>query len=229
MTVSRLAVYYRGRLLLPLLGSVTTTSYVDRLHVRLVSGQSPDDFADRADNLAHGFGAMACRIRTAGPGAVTVELVRRDALAAIIPALPVPEHTNLQALHVGGREDGTPCAIRLHGSHVLLAGSTGAGKASILWAIIRAMLPALQAGTCRVLAADPKLMELAYGRAIFDRYGRYESGPEYIIGMLEDAVAGMQARASQLAGRRTGEAQVRRCDRSQGIPAPAFDSRHGGR
>jgi len=201
MTISRLAVYYRGRLLLPLLGPVTTTSYLDRLHVRLVSGQSPDDFADRADNLAHGFGALACRIRTAGPGAVVVELVRRDALADIMRALPVPEHTNLRALHVGRREDGTPWKIRLHGSHVLLAGSTGAGKASILWAIIRALLPALQSGLVEVLAADPKLMELAYGRPIFDRYGRYESDPERIVGMLEDAVTSMQLRAGKLAGR----------------------------
>jgi len=200
MTISRLAVYYRGRLLLPLLGPVTTTSYLDRLHVRLVAGQSPDDFADRADNLAHGFGALACRIRAAGPGAVVVELVRRDALAAIIPALPVPDRPDLRALHVGRREDGTPWTIRLHGSHVLLAGSTGAGKASLLWGIVRALLPALHDGTCRVLAADPKLMELAYGRPIFEAYGRYESSPERIVGMLEDAVTSMQTRASKLAG-----------------------------
>jgi DNA segregation ATPase FtsK/SpoIIIE, S-DNA-T family len=201
MSIARLAVYYRGRLLLPLLGPVTTTSYLDRLHVRLVSGQSSDDFVDRADNLAHGFGALACRIRTAGPGAVVVALVCRDALAKVIPALPVPDRTDLRSLAIGRREDGSPWTIRLHGSHILLAGSTGAGKASILWAIIRAMLPALHAGTVRILAADPKLMELAYGRPIFDRYGRYKSDPEQIIAMLEDAVAGMQTRAGRLAGR----------------------------
>jgi DNA segregation ATPase FtsK/SpoIIIE, S-DNA-T family len=201
MTISGLAVYYRGRLLLPLLGPVTSTCYLDRLHVRLISGRSPDDFAARSDNLAHGFGALSCRIRTAGPGAVVVELVRRDALAAVIPALPIPDRTDLRAVHVGRREDGTPWTIRLHGSHVLLAGSTGAGKASILWAIIRALLPALHDGTARVLAADPKLMELAYGRPIFDRYGRYECDPERIIAMLEDAVTSMQTRAGVLAGR----------------------------
>ena len=70
MTISRLAVYYRGRILLPLLGPVTTTGHTDRLYVRLVSGQSADDFAARADNLAHGFGAIACRIRRSSPGAV---------------------------------------------------------------------------------------------------------------------------------------------------------------
>jgi len=30
-------------------------------------------------------------------------------------------------------------------------------------------------------AADPKLMELAYGRAIVDRYGRYAADPAAIV------------------------------------------------
>jgi len=200
MTISRLAVYYRGRLMLPLLGPVTSTGFTDRLLVGLISGQSASDFASRADNLAHGFGAIACRIRAASPGSLVIELVRRDALAAIVPALPVPEHVDLGAVPIGRQEDGNPWLIRLHGSHVLLAGSTGAGKASVLWAIIRGILPALGDGTARIFGADPKLMELAYGRALFDRYGRYESEPALIVGMLEDAVADMQARATSLAG-----------------------------
>ena len=201
MTITRLAVAYRGRLLLPVLGNVTSTGYTDRLNVRLVSGQSAADFAVRAENLAHGFGALACRIRTATPGAVVVELVRRDALAAVIPALPIPQHADVKAVPVGRRENGSLWQMRLHGSHVLLAGSTGAGKASLLWGIIRGLLPALADGTARILGADPKLMELAYGRGLFDRYGRYESDPEAIVAMLEHAVADMQARAARLAGR----------------------------
>jgi DNA segregation ATPase FtsK/SpoIIIE, S-DNA-T family len=164
MTVAGLAVRYRSRPLLPRLGRVSVTSHVDRLEVRLVAGQSPDDFAARAGNLAHGFSAMSCRIRAASPGAVVVELVRSDALAGIIPALPTPQHADLRAVPVGRREDGCPWTIRLHGSHVLLAGSTGAGKASLLWGIVRGILPALADGTAKILGADPKLMELAYGR-----------------------------------------------------------------
>ncbi len=45
MTIGRLAPMYRGRLLLPVLGKVTSTGYTDRLAVRLVSGQSAADFA----------------------------------------------------------------------------------------------------------------------------------------------------------------------------------------
>ena len=39
------------------------------------------------------------------------------------------------------------------------------------------MLPAMAAGLVRIWACDPKLMELAFGRALFDRYGRYAADP----------------------------------------------------
>ena len=201
MTIADLAPQYQGRILLPVLGKVTATRYTDRVQVRLVSGQSAADFAGRAENLAHGFGALLCRVRTAQSGAVLLEFVRRDALAALVPAHPVPARPDLKALPVGRREDGLPWLVKLHGTHVLIAGATGAGKASLLWGLIRAMFPLMQAGLARVLAADPKLMELAYGRVIFDTYGAYAADPESIAVMLEQAVADMQARAARFAGR----------------------------
>jgi DNA segregation ATPase FtsK/SpoIIIE, S-DNA-T family len=166
MTIADLAPRYRGRIILPVLAKVTSTQYGDRVAVRLVSGQCAADFAARADNLAHGFGAMLCRVRTARSGAVVLEFVRRDALAVIIPALPIPVRADLKALPVGRREDGLPWLVKLHGTHVLVAGATGAGKASLLWGLVRAMFPLMRRGLVRVLAADPKLMELAYGRVI---------------------------------------------------------------
>jgi DNA segregation ATPase FtsK/SpoIIIE, S-DNA-T family len=201
MTIGRLAPLYQGRVLLPVLGKVSATRFTDRVPVRLVSGQSAADFAARADNLAHGFGAMLCRIRSATPGALVLEFVRRDALATIIPALAILAPVDLRALPVGRREDGLIWVVRVHGTHMLIAGATGAGKASLLWSIVRALLPAMVAGLVRVWAADPKLMELAYGRAIFDRYGRYAATPAAIVAMLEDAVEQMQARAAIFAGK----------------------------
>ena len=199
-SIADLAPWYQGRIILPVLVKVTSTRYVDRVHVRLVSGQCAADFADRADNLAHGFGALLCRVRTARSGAVVLEFVRRDALAAVVPALPVPDRPDLAALPVGRREDGLPWLIRLHGTHLLIAGATGAGKASLLWGLVRAMLPLMRAGLVRMLAADPKLMELAYGRVIFDTYGAYAANPAAIAAMLDAAVADMQARAARFAG-----------------------------
>jgi DNA segregation ATPase FtsK/SpoIIIE, S-DNA-T family len=201
MTLSGLAPVYRGRLLLPVLGKVASTRYTDRALVRLVSGQCSADFAARADNLAESFGVLLCRIRSARRGWVVLELVRRDALAAIIPALQVPVHVDLRALPVGRREDGSAWLIKLRGTHVLIAGATGAGKASLLWSIVRALLPAMTAGLVRVLAADPKQMELAFGRGLFDAHGSYAADALAIVVMLEQAVADMQARARQLAGR----------------------------
>jgi len=201
MTIGRLAPSYQGRVLLPVLGKVTATKFTDRVSVRLVSGQSAQDFANRAANLAHGFEAALCRVRSAAPGAVVLEFIRRDALAVIIPALPIPVRVDLRALPVGRCEDGQLWLVRVHGTHVLIAGATGAGKASLLWSIIRAMLPAMLGGLVRVWAADPKLMELAYGRVIFETYGRYVTSPAAILAMLEDAVAEMQARAVAFAGK----------------------------
>jgi S-DNA-T family DNA segregation ATPase FtsK/SpoIIIE len=200
MTISGLAPWYQGRIILPVLGKVRSTWYVDRVLVRLVSGQSAAEVADRADNLAHGFGAMLCRVRTARSGAVLLEFVRRDALAQVVSAAPVLAYPDLRVLPVGKREDGLPWLVRLHGTHVLIAGATGAGKASLLWSLVRAMFPLMQRGVVRVLAADPKLMELAFGRVIFERYGAYAADPVAIADMLDRAVADMQARAARFAG-----------------------------
>jgi S-DNA-T family DNA segregation ATPase FtsK/SpoIIIE len=201
LTIAGVAPWYQGRVILPVLGKVTATRYTDRVQVRLVSGQSAADFAKCAENLAHGFGAMLCRVRTARSGRVVLEFVRRDALASPIPAISIPADPDLKALPVGRREDGLPWLVRLHDTHVLIAGATGAGKASLLWGLVRAMLPLMQAGLVRVLAADPKLMELAYGRIIFDTYGAYAADPVSIAAMLDAAVAGMQDRAARFAGR----------------------------
>ena len=101
------------------------------------------------------------------------------------PPSPSPATPDLKALPVGRREDGLPWLVKLHGTHVLIAGATGAGKASLLWGLVRAMFPLMQDGLVRVLAADPKLMELAYGRIIFDTYGQYAADPAAIAAMLD--------------------------------------------
>jgi DNA segregation ATPase FtsK/SpoIIIE, S-DNA-T family len=200
MTISGLAPFYQGRVVLPVLGKVRSTRYTDRVQVRLVSGQSAAQVAQKADNLAHGFGAILCRVRTAKSGAVLLEFVRRDALAQVVPPAPMLARPDLRALDVGRREDGLPWLVRLQGTHVLVAGATGAGKASLLWGLVRAMFPLMEDGLVRVLAADPKLMELAFGRAIFDRYGSYAADPESVVIMLEQAVTDMQGRARMFAG-----------------------------
>src|SRR2546430_13888575 len=100
---------------------------------------------------------MLCRIRSASPGALVLEFVRRDALAVVVPALAVPVRVELRALPVGRREDGLMWVVRVHGTHVLIAGATGAGKASLLWSIVRALLPAMVAGLAGTWTPNPSL------------------------------------------------------------------------
>ena len=198
MGITGLSPLYEGRVLVPVLAGVQAGSSVDRVTVHLVSGQSPADFADRAEGIAHGLGVHLCRVRPAAPGLIVLELVRRDALADPIPAPPVPEDVDLAALPVGRCEDGTPWLLRLLGTHVLIAGATGAGKGSVIWSLIRALLPGIAGGWVRVWACDPKRMELSFGRDLFARYADQATA---MVELLESAVAEMHKRAADFGGK----------------------------
>ncbi|MER6626078.1 hypothetical protein [Streptomyces sp. NPDC000931] len=134
-----------------------------------------------------------------GPRDITLEFPRNDALAEPLDAFPIPECPDLGGPSVGKREDGIAWKLRLHGTHVLIAGVTGAGKGSVLWSAIRPMLPAIADGSAQVWGIDPKRMELACGRDLFARYA--DTG-ESSVALLEHAVAEMQECAERKAGKR---------------------------
>ncbi|MFB4311751.1 FtsK/SpoIIIE domain-containing protein [Actinomadura sp. GTD37] len=195
---------HKGREYLPSLVRVRCGPTSDRVLVRMLKGQAPDAWERVAVNLAHGFGASLVRVRVGDrPGRIWLEFVRRDALAVPIPALPVPDASavDLRALPVGRTEDGSPWLLRLLGTHVLIAGATGAGKGSVIWSTIRALLPLMLAGLVEVWAVDPKRMELSFGRPLFERYGRYSDDPKGgMVELLEAAAEDMNARAERFAG-----------------------------
>ena len=197
MTLAGLAPDYRGQPMLPVLGRVHRAGAVDLVHVGLVTGQAPADFEARAENLAHAFGARLCRIRAAAPGVVVLELVRADTLADPIGALPITGEVDLAGLPIGRCEDGSPWRLRLAATHVLIAGATGSGKGSVIWSLIRALLPAIASGWVQVWAIDPKRMELSFGRALFCRYACHAAA---MVELLEAAVAEMHDRAGQFGG-----------------------------
>ena len=119
-----------------------------------------------------------------------------------LPALPVPasaDLVDLARLPIGRCEDGSAYRMRLRGTHVLVAGATGAGKGSFFWSLIRAMLPAIKAGLVQIWGLDPKRMELAFGRKLFNRYSDDPGGG--MVALLEDAVRVMQDRAARFGGR----------------------------
>ena len=198
MTLAGLAPDYRGQPMLPVLAGVHRAGAVDLVRVGLVTGQAPADFADRADNLAHAFGARLCRVRDVAPGLLVLELVRDDTLAEPIPVLPIAGEVNLAGLPVGRCEDGSPWRLRLISTHVLIAGATGSGKGSVIWSMIRALLPGIAGGWVQVWALDPKRMELSFGRELFHRYACQAAA---MVELLEAAVAEMHDRAERFGGR----------------------------
>ena len=127
-----------------------------------------------------------------------LELVRADTLADPISAMPITRDVDLARLPIGRCEDGSPWRLRLVSTHVLIAGATGSGKGSVIWSLIRALLPAIASGWVQVWAMDPKRMELSFGRALFHRYACHATA---MVELLEAAVAEMHDRAGQFGGR----------------------------
>ncbi|MEU7890243.1 FtsK/SpoIIIE domain-containing protein [Microbispora bryophytorum] len=198
MIVSGLGRHLQGRDYLPRLVRVECDGWADRVTVRMLSGQAVKDWADRTDHLAHAFGSPSCRVAVAKAGRLVLTFPRRDPLAEPLPAVPVPESVEVGAVEVGRCEDGTPYRLKVHGTHVLIAGATGAGKGSWLWSTVRGLLPAMRAGLVQVWALDPKRMELSFGRPLFG--SRYAADPKECADLLDEAVTVMQERADRFAG-----------------------------
>lgn len=191
---------HRGRLVVPVLERVRELAWSDRLLVRLLAGQEPADLADASSRIAHGLASRGCRVWPADPGRVWVELPRgTDRLAAPF-ALSVPDRVavRLDGVPVGLREDGELWRLPVLGAHVLVGGSTGAGKGSVLWSLLRGLAPAVADGTVRVWAVDPKGgMELGGGLRLF---ARFATSTLAAVELLDAAVRLMQDRAGRLAG-----------------------------
>lgn len=181
----------------PRVTAVRSTRVVDTLHVRLLHGQTPADLAERAEGLRHVFSAHRCTVIEDGPGRVRVVFYNRDPLTKLIPIITPDSLPALDGLTVGRAEDGTDYAIHLIGRHLLIAGASGAGKGSVLWSVIRALAPAVAAGTVRLRGVDPKGgMELYPGRALFGDYADEDLAD--MVALLERAVADMHARKKRL-------------------------------
>jgi S-DNA-T family DNA segregation ATPase FtsK/SpoIIIE len=200
MAIAGLTGTIKGRTFAPRLVRVRSSSWADTLTVRMVRGQAAQRWGELAPNLTQAFGALACRVTVVKGGRLKLTVLRRDPLVTPLSAVPIPRRATVRPVEIGLQEDGTPFRLRVHGTHVLIAGATGAGKGSYLWSVIRGLLPAIRAGLVVVYALDPKLMELSFGRELFG--DRYAAKPEDCAALLERAVEVMQERAARYAGRR---------------------------
>jgi S-DNA-T family DNA segregation ATPase FtsK/SpoIIIE len=200
MLMSGLGKRARLRDAVPRIGKVMSTRWGDRVLVRLLLGQCTEDYEQVAPELAHSFGAASCRVREERPGRVWLEFATRDPLRETVPALPVCEDVDLEAVAIGRREDGDAWRVKVLGTHILVAGAMGAGKGSVLWSLLRGLGPEIRDGRVEVWAVDPKGgMELGPGRALYTRFAvpsleDPEAPYEQIAVLLEDAVQVMQQR-----------------------------------
>jgi S-DNA-T family DNA segregation ATPase FtsK/SpoIIIE len=79
-----------------------------------------------------------------------------------------------------------PLLLRLLGTHLLVAGASGAGKGSVLSSLIRALAPLVYGGSVELWVIDPKGgMEMTFGRALFARFE--DTDYEGMAAMLEEA------------------------------------------
>jgi S-DNA-T family DNA segregation ATPase FtsK/SpoIIIE len=108
MILSGLGKRYRLHDVVPRVCRVRSTSWGDRVLIGLVLGQCTEDVERVAAELAHSFGARACRVREDQPGRLWLEFATRDPLTRVVPALAVPEVVDLAAVAVGLQEDGEP-------------------------------------------------------------------------------------------------------------------------
>jgi len=177
------------------------TAVGERITLWCRLGQSAEQIAGRIDAVRAAAYCQEVRVARDVRRAqlVHVDVIRRDTLCDHLPALPVPDVVDLGAVQLGRREDGLPWLIRLLGTHVLVAGVTGAGKGSVVWSLLRAVAPSIRSGLVQVWAVDPKGgMELGLGRPLFARFACADY--THMVDLLDDAVEVMKDRAARLAG-----------------------------
>jgi S-DNA-T family DNA segregation ATPase FtsK/SpoIIIE len=211
MVTTGLAVRVEGTDYLPKVVSVRSTGCLDVVRVRMLPGQTIQDWAANAPRLAQTFGALDCRVRAVPKRTHDLALwfLSSDPLSTPVAPFDPPDTRDaldLTALPVAVGEDGLVHRLRLLGAHLLIVGATGSGKGSVIWSLVTALAPGIRDGLVQVWAVDPKGgMELAHGRALFTRfvYGDADENTLYELDfahVLEDAVFVMRRRQATLRG-----------------------------
>jgi S-DNA-T family DNA segregation ATPase FtsK/SpoIIIE len=193
----------------PVLLWVRSGRCVDRVLVRHRMGHEQTHWDIRTEALAQTFRAQSCQVTPWRPGFLWLTFRYRETLARTVPPLPVVPagRLDLEAVPVGVTEDGEPWTLRLSGTHVLIGGCMGAGKSSVIWALLRGLADGIATGLVEVWAVDPKGgMELTAGAPMFRRYAYPtlidgDVTAESMVSMvelLEDAARLMLRRSDQL-------------------------------
>ncbi|WP_216911838.1 hypothetical protein [Nocardia noduli] len=83
-----LQVVFGEQVATPRLAGVRVGAFTDRVTVRMLPGQCPDDYTGRTAHLAHAFGVLECRAVIVGPSTVELAFRHRDSLAEPVTLPP---------------------------------------------------------------------------------------------------------------------------------------------
>lgn len=103
MTACGLRMTYDNGTMVPHLLSVDIGETSDRVQVRMLEGQCPNDYENRTEHLAHAFRAQQCRAVLAGPGIYELTFRYADSLAETV-VLPRVDHWTKPIEQRRGRE-----------------------------------------------------------------------------------------------------------------------------
>ena len=200
-TLHGLATSHKDRVLTPHLRAVSIGKHTDVLDVRVVTGQSVNDWHKRTPELAAAWRADKLTIRATAPGELRIMITRFDFLAQPIP-LPCPPSgtgVNPHAVPVGITDTRRWWRVPVLGHHLLIAGATGSGKGSVLWSLIAGLAPTVKAGHVRLCVIDPKGgMELGAGAPLFSAFSH--DAADSTLELLRSLVTVMHARVNRLRG-----------------------------
>lgn len=133
------------------------------LGVALPQGLGRQHLQAQADLLAQAFGARRATVEGHNISSLRLRLEFVDALEqpfALEPPMPWDGRTVV----MGKSASDAPWALRL-GPHTLVAGSSGSGKASLVWGLLLGLAEPIHSGLVEVWGVDRKGgMELALGR-----------------------------------------------------------------
>lgn len=160
----------------------------DQVWVKVPETMIPEDWTPLSRKLASARKVERCAIREIKPNVISVDFLRRDVLVS--PRQPDwqsiiaqdADAIDLHNINCGLDEYGQPLQVDLASLSELHGGESGAGKSSPMWAPHVHAAPAIASGRERLIGLDPKGVELAYAREVFDYYA---DTPEYAADLLE--------------------------------------------
>lgn len=187
---------YSGRKIVTGAGNPSWDSSTCILQVSMPPGLAREDLVATTTRIAQAFNAVRVTVVGEQISSLALRIEYVDALAQSF-GFPLGGTWDGASVLMGMSDGGAEWRLPL-GPHTLVAGSSGSGKASLVWGLLLGLVQPIHSGLIEVWGIDRKGgMELAMGR---DLLTRFAADAAHSVALLEDAVDQMQDRARKLAG-----------------------------